>query len=334
MGLEQRHDTQSGFPLSGQLSDKYRQAAVLMVSSSGLSLRRKTEKDRIEQIRRQVLEARTGYVPWTPLRVAKHVFLEKVMETELKVQPGIIIQARVNSGRLPLKCLFDLNGSTMLQHVIRRAKSSGYPVVLATPDNSGWLARICQHEGIGPPYVYPDEDDVLGRYYHCALTQGFDPIMRVTGDCPLIEGGVIKDLFELQKSGGFDIVGTARGETALSLGFKRRFPDGLDAECLTLKLLEWLHNTVQTGTQYREHVTRWAWEGAASGTADIKYDCLEAPDDYDWLKLSVDTEEDYELMEVIYKALGDNARWKTVVRSRARILKSTNLNLRSRLYSK
>ena len=110
-----------------------------------------------------------------------------------------IIQARLGSTRLPGKVLLDLEGKTVLEHVIRRVKSSKLvtDVIVATTINKADLkiVKLCANLGIN---VYcGSEDDVLDRYYQTARLFKADHIVRITSDCPLIDPLLIDEVITL-----------------------------------------------------------------------------------------------------------------------------------------
>lgn len=93
---------------------------------------------------------------------------------------GLIIQARLSSTRYPNKILADFFGKPVLEHVVERCHEAKLvdQVVIAAPHYLG----VCLNEEL----FIGSEDNVLERYYECAKHYGFDVIVRITADCPLI----------------------------------------------------------------------------------------------------------------------------------------------------
>lgn len=99
------------------------------------------------------------------------------------------IQARMSSSRLPGKSLADVAGLPLIQRVVDRARAASRVdlVCVLTSDEASDdpLVRYCEEHGIlvrrGPL------EDVFARYE--ALVDEFQPryVVRVTGDCPLID---------------------------------------------------------------------------------------------------------------------------------------------------
>jgi glutamate-1-semialdehyde 2,1-aminomutase len=72
------------------------------------------------------------------------------------------------------------------------------------------------------------EEDVLGRCYQCATLAKADIIIRLTGDCPLLDSRVIAETLALLKHTGVMYASNVDPAT---------WPDGLDVECFTMKAL-------------------------------------------------------------------------------------------------
>jgi spore coat polysaccharide biosynthesis protein SpsF len=104
---------------------------------------------------------------------------------------GIISQARMGSTRLPGKVLLTARGVSMLQFHAERLQASGLPLYLATttrPEDDV-LEQWATERGIG--CYRGAANDVLSRYYETAVHFGLGTIVRVTSDCPLIDGELI-----------------------------------------------------------------------------------------------------------------------------------------------
>jgi spore coat polysaccharide biosynthesis protein SpsF len=107
-----------------------------------------------------------------------------------------IIQARMSSTRLPGKVLLDLGGRPVLERMIERvkhAKRITEAVVATTTDPSDEpIVELCAR--LGTPCFRGSLPDVLDRYYQCALVYKADVIVRLTGDCPLIDPELIDEV--------------------------------------------------------------------------------------------------------------------------------------------
>lgn len=191
---------------------------------------------------------------------------------------GCIIQARLGSTRLPSKVLRNLAGKPMVQHVIERAhKISGLDqIVCAVPVND--MVDIQTQVRSDVFWFGGDPDDVLDRYFHAALSYGFDVIMRLTGDCPLIDPvACSRVLDEFMLSG-------AMPEYASNID---PATDGLDCEVFTWNALAKAYTQAKDPYD-REHVTPWMRRNLR---------CIHIAEPALPAKWSVDTEEDFRRVE-------------------------------------
>lgn len=158
-----------------------------------------------------------------------------------------IIQARMGSTRLPGKVLQEIAGQPMLWHVVKRTERANQidKVVVATSDDSSddEIARFCERENI--PCFRGSEVDVLDRFYQTAKHYQPQIIVRITADCPLIDGGVIDKLITEFHTENADYASSALIYT---------YPDGLDAEVFTFAALAEAWTNAKKLTE-REHVT-------------------------------------------------------------------------------
>ena len=134
-----------------------------------------------------------------------------------------IIQARMASTRLPGKMLADIDGQPMLWHVVNRTRRSSLVdrLIVATSVNSGDdpIVQFCARNNID--CFRGSEDDVLDRFYQAAKYYKAKTIVRITGDCPLIDPIIVDKVISLFINSKADY--TANNE-------KNPYPDGLDVE--------------------------------------------------------------------------------------------------------
>jgi spore coat polysaccharide biosynthesis protein SpsF (cytidylyltransferase family) len=166
-----------------------------------------------------------------------------------------IIQARMGSTRLPGKVLMDIGGKPMLQHVIERAQQiQGVDqVVVATTNKPDDVAIVELASRLNVATFGGDEQDVLGRFCHAAVIHGADAIVRLTGDCPLLDPAVSSFVLSVY----LERVMPVEPDEYVSNVFPiRTWPKGYDTEVFGLgpllaagreATLEW----------DREHVTPW-----------------------------------------------------------------------------
>jgi len=136
----------------------------------------------------------------------------------------------------------------MLWHIVNRARQAKLlnEVIVATSEGASDdpIASFCEQENV--LYYRGSEDDVLDRYYQAAKRSEADVIVRVTGDCPLVDPALIDDLVNFFLEGGdYDYASNIAPPT---------FPDGLDVEVFSFTALEraWIESKL---ISEREHVT-------------------------------------------------------------------------------
>ena len=215
-----------------------------------------------------------------------------------------IVQARMGSTRLPGKVLRDLVGKPMIERVLERVRraDSVDEIIVATSDLrtddplAEWLAA--SHHAC----FRGSEQDVLARFSGTAAQAGADAIVRITADCPLIDPGVIDGVVAAFRAGHFDY--------ASNVLPRRTFPRGLDTEIFTRTALEICAREAADASS-REHVTPFIYRHPER----FRLHGIEADADYSEHRWTVDTPEDFELIEKIFRARRDSDfSWKDVLR--------------------
>jgi len=137
--------------------------------------------------------------------------------------------------------------------------------------------------GVDCPYVEAPEEDVLLRYLTIALGYRADVIVRITGDCPLIDAEVVDETI------------MALGNCDFSTNvMERTYPRGFDCEVMTLDTLLKLHRLVKG--EEREHVCSYIYHSDRFAVASVQDDV-----DHSDLTWCVDTQEDFERVAVLLK---------------------------------
>jgi spore coat polysaccharide biosynthesis protein SpsF len=212
-----------------------------------------------------------------------------------------IIQARIGSTRLPGKVMMPILGKPMLQHIVERLKSVGAidKVVVATSDSrkDDRLSEFCDEYSIA--FYRGSEEDVLGRFYQAAKDFGGEHLLRITGDCPLVDPLVVSRLIAYYFQNGFDFCGVATGAGVAGREVVGRYPDGLDAEVFSMDILTtaWREATSEL---HREHVTPFIWQQPERFRLGALYP---DNDDYSHCRWTVDNLEDFKLVQWIYEQL-------------------------------
>ena len=202
-----------------------------------------------------------------------------------------LIQARFSSTRLPGKVLKHVfNKPMLLQQIERvsRSKSIDHICVVTSSDYTDYqLVEVLIREDI--EYYRGSLDDVLDRFYQAAVTFQADNIVRLTGDCPLIDPLLIDEVVQLHLHGGFDYSSNVLSPT---------FPDGLDVEVVSFPALEKTWKEAKLLSE-REHVTPYIYDHNELFSLG-SYQSKENLSHFRW---TVDEPEDFELICEIYDNL-------------------------------
>jgi spore coat polysaccharide biosynthesis protein SpsF len=161
---------------------------------------------------------------------------------------ALIVQARLNSSRLPGKVMLRIAGRTMLDYVLARcALVPGVDdLVCATVNDPSCDPIAAEAARLGVNVFRGDEYDVIARYRGAAEAVGADVVMRVTSDCPLIDPAVCGAVLRLRAEHGVDYACN---------NMPPSWPHGLDCEAFTLDALRRADAQV-TELAEREYPTR------------------------------------------------------------------------------
>ncbi len=194
-----------------------------------------------------------------------------------------IIQARMGSTRLPGKVMLPLGDKTVLEHVIERTSRAKLvdETVVATTLKQEDLPVIKLVSEKGFRVFAGSEKDVLDRYYQCARLLDVQHIVRITADCPLIDPQIIDKVVERHLDTGADIT------------YNDRYPDGFDVIVFTSPMLKraWMEARLLSE---REHVNPYMFKVAS------KVEKLVCPEDLYHVRLTLDREEDYEVLKRVF----------------------------------
>jgi spore coat polysaccharide biosynthesis protein SpsF len=202
-----------------------------------------------------------------------------------------IVQARLESTRLPGKTMMDIMGRPMLWHVINRLKQSRRltDIVIATTTNEKdkAIVRLARENSV-KSYA-GNEEDVLDRYYQAAIKFKTDVIVRLTADCPLIDPEIVDKVIEYFLSGNSDYVSNT---------VKPSYPDGLDTEVFSFGSLQRAWEEAKLKSE-REHVTAYLWKHPELfKIGNVKNDI-----DLSRFRWTVDIDEDLQFVREIYQRL-------------------------------
>lgn len=204
-----------------------------------------------------------------------------------KQKIGAIIAARMGSSRLPGKVMMPLLGIPVITFLINRLKESKYidSLVLATsiaPENKV-LIEEANNLGISTFAGDMNEENVLQRYVMAESKFKFDYVVRVTADCPFLNGRVIDYILE---------AGFKGNEFPDLITGKPDFPSGLDSEIYKSKSINQIYFDKNLIAGDNEHMLNFIYRNKSD--FNIKYikPPLELSKKVDNIFL-LDTESDY-----------------------------------------
>ncbi len=208
----------------------------------------------------------------------------------MNLRPGIILQARYASTRLPGKALEQIGTRTILSHCLHRLLASGVSrVVLATTTRSEDDALADLGARAGVLIFRGSVDDVLGRFAAAAEEFELDPVIRATGDNPAVDPDAANRLLQALSRTGADYV----HESGL--------PVGAALEAMTASALHYAASAA-TSPFDREHVTTFLKSHPHTFTLRriAAPAALTAPS----LRVTVDTAEDLEYVRALFHQVG------------------------------
>jgi len=216
---------------------------------------------------------------------------------------GVIIQARTGSTRYPRKIYEDISGKNTLCRVLEGVKKAEVPnkIILAMPkyDEQEFINTFSSGvfaDGLDDRFemYFGSEDDLVDRYFQAAKKYNVDLIVRVTADCPLIQGRIIDEmLIEYLKNGYNCFMGNN------GLISEMPHPYGVDIEIFPLWMLAETKQ-LTNDKSYREHVTPFMYRRGTEYTIQSFYN--RKPNTMISTKfddLSFDTHQDLQLIKAV-----------------------------------
>lgn len=158
-----------------------------------------------------------------------------------------IIEARMNSSRLPGKILYKANNKPFLWHLIRRLKKVKQinQIILATTKNpiDNILVKEAKKNKI--KFFRGEEDNVKKRVLDAAKKFNVKNIVGITSDCPIIDINLISQVIDTFKINNVEFVSNCDF---------RSYPDGMDVAVYKIQALQKSYKLTKS-KYYREHVT-------------------------------------------------------------------------------
>lgn len=199
-----------------------------------------------------------------------------------------LVQARMGSTRLPNKVMKPVGGVPMIELLLSRlsqAKEVDQIVVATSVDvrNQPLMEHVRK---LGYACEQGSENDVLDRYVQAARVHHADVVVRITGDCPLVDPGLVDECIRRFKEEEVDYFCNTNPAT---------YPDGLDIEIFTCEALEKASRESSKSFD-REHVTPYLRESGRFKTA-----CMQYAQDFSSLRWTVDELADFQVIEKVFE---------------------------------
>lgn len=205
-----------------------------------------------------------------------------------------IVQARTGSTRLPGKVLKEVLGMPMILATLKRLQKSKYidQLILATSNKPQDEPLYNTVKSAGFEAFRGDENNVLLRYVQCIEKYGGDTVIRVTGDCPLIDPQIVDHVITKHGMYHYDYI---------RLDVPNTFIRGFDVEVFSREALMKTYSLAKD-EKYTEHVTYYMY----SHRDEFSVGIVEGEEIYRRnYRLCVDTPEDFELVTKIYEHFND-----------------------------
>ena len=199
-----------------------------------------------------------------------------------------LVQARMGSTRLPNKVMKPVGGVPMIELLLMRLSASREidRIVVATSINERNKPLVEHVRHLGYACEQGSENDVLDRYEEAAKAYNADVIVRITGDCPLVDPELVDECIRGFKAAGVDYYSNTNPPT---------YPDGLDIEVFTYTALEKAAKDAKSPFE-REHVTPYLRQSALFSSASKEH-----VEDLSSLRWTVDDPADFIVIENVFR---------------------------------
>lgn len=205
---------------------------------------------------------------------------------------GCIIQARMNSTRLPGKVLMNIDEKfPALFYTVEQLKNSKLleKIVIATSSNQedNDIEKFCRKYNI--KCFRGSLENVLDRYYQCAKEFGITTIVRIPADKPLIDPEIVDEVIQKFKENSFDCVTNFQPST---------IPSGTEVEIFSFSALETAWKNASSAFD-KEHVTPYIYKNKEQ----FKIFNVVNKEDLSNFRWALDYKEDLELIRKIVKKI-------------------------------
>ncbi|WP_029363466.1 aminotransferase class III-fold pyridoxal phosphate-dependent enzyme [Herbaspirillum lusitanum] len=198
-----------------------------------------------------------------------------------------LVQARMGSTRLPNKVMKPMDGVPMIELLLARLSRSEEidQIVVATSVDERNRPLVDHVRRLGYACEQGSEDDVLERFVDAAKAHQADVVVRITGDCPLVDFQLVDEVIRGYKNANVDYFSNIAPPT---------YPDGLDIEVFSFEALTTALQETDTPFDH-EHVTPYLRSSNRFQTASSSNDI-----DLSGLRWTVDEPADFAVIERVF----------------------------------
>lgn len=220
------------------------------------------------------------------------------MESGHSMNITAIVEARMTSTRLPGKVLMEAGGKPLLQILLERLSRARHlkAITVATTVNQEDEPIVALCRGLGFPCFRGSEMNVLERVCGAAAAMQADIVVEITGDCPLLDPGLVDEAIETF------LAGFPATRYVSNSGPEISMPWGFDVQVFAAADL-YAINAGNPKEEDREHVSYSFYQPENRGRYNpffLRYTGeLNRPD----LRVTLDYRADYELIRAAYEDL-------------------------------
>lgn len=193
----------------------------------------------------------------------------------------------MGSTRLPNKVMKPIGGIPMIELLLQRLSKSREinEIVVATSEDPRNAPLADCVRALGYRCFAGSENDVLDRYVQAARGAEADVVVRITGDCPLIDPELVDGVIRAYRERGVDYMSNTSPPS---------YPDGLDTEVFSMRALE--RAWQETSDPFdREHVTPYLRRPELFSQSSVGND-----EDLSALRWTVDEPADYAVVSAVF----------------------------------
>lgn len=199
-----------------------------------------------------------------------------------------IVQARMGSTRFPNKVMKPIFGTPMIGVLLGRLSTTNNidQIVVATTENTDCDPLVEYVRDLGYEIYRGSEEDVLDRFYKAAKQVNADTVVRITGDCPLIDADIVDSIVNKFETSDVDYISNI---------FPPTYPDGLDVEVFSFKALEIACEQAKKFDE-REHVTPYIRTSKQFNKLNYTNDTNESGK-----RWTVDEQSDFDVIQKVFE---------------------------------